>query len=95
MKRKQLILAIAKWFNTSQVNASEMLDTFVSIIEEWLLSWQSIIFRNFGSFNLSKRSAKRWINPQTKEYINVPWYTTIRFKASNLLKDKIKYKFDK
>lgn len=94
MNRRQLIVELATAFHTSQANAWDMLDTFVSVIEKWLLEWQEVNLYWFGSFSVATRASKKWINPRTMESITVPWYSTPRFKASKNLKTKIRNKFN-
>ena len=94
MNKRQFATKVAHRFNTSIVNAQSMVDNFLWVITESLLEWQEVNLDWFGKFSIASRVEKKWINPRTKESITIAWYSTPRFKASSILKNKIKDKFN-
>lgn len=94
MNRRQLVERIAEWFDTTKVNANEMLTTFISIIEKSLLDWQEVNIHWFGKFYISNRKWRLGFNPRTKERMNINSYSTASFKVWRLLKQKLNKKFN-
>lgn len=94
MNKRQLVTELAKSFGVNQSEATSLLDAFVSVIEKMLLEWQEVNIHWFGKFQIIKRSARKWVNPQTKAPIDIAAYSTPTFKAWKPFKDKIKNKFN-
>jgi DNA-binding protein HU-beta len=70
-----------------------MLDTFISVIEESLLSGQDVSIPWFGKFWIARRPSKKGYNPHTKESMTISGYSTPVFKPWIRFKEKIKNKF--
>jgi DNA-binding protein HU-beta len=94
MNRRHLVEKVSTAFNTTQVNAKDILDIFVWIIEDSLLSWEEVNIQWFGSFKILRRKSKKGFNPKTREAIVNPAYSTPVFKAWLPLKRKIRAKFN-
>lgn len=94
MNRRQLVEKIAERFETTKVNANDMLTTFIWVIEDSLLDWQEVNIHWFGSFRVSKRKARLGFNPKTRERMNIDSYTTAAFKPGKPLKEKLSKKFN-
>ena len=73
--------------------ANDIVDTVFDTITNCLLSWQEVNVPWFGKFCIQKRKAKAWINPRTKEAMQIPAYSTPTFKAWTPLKNAVKAKF--
>lgn len=93
MNRRQLVEKISDKFDTTKMNASSMLDTFIAVIEESLLEWQEVNIHWFGKFYISNRKARNGYNPQTKQAMTIQWYTTVWFKPWKPLRLTITKKF--
>ena len=93
MNKKQFIKELANNLETSSANANDILDVVFNTITDCLLSGQEVNLHWFGKFTVAKRNAKAWINPRTKEPMQIAWYHTPTFKAWTPLKKTIKQKF--
>lgn len=94
MNRRQLVEKISERFETTKINANDMLTTFIAIIEDSLLDWQEVNIHWFGSFKVSRRKSRLWYNPQTKQRMNIDSYVTCWFKPWKPLKEKLTKKFN-
>ena len=94
MNKRQFIAKISWVLWTTYDNASLIIDTIFGSIEDSLLSGQEVNLSWFGKFMLSTRKAKTGINPQTKQLMEIPWYTSPVFKAGKPLKQAVKAKFN-
>ena len=93
MNKKQFIKEISEALDTSMSVANDIVDTVFDTITNCLLSWQEVNVPWFGKFCIQKRKAKAWINPRTKEAMQIPAYSTPTFKAWTPLKKAVKAKF--
>lgn len=93
MNKKQFIKEVAQTLEVSMNDASDVIDVIFDTITDCLLSGQEVNLHWFGKFTVAKRNAKAWINPRTKEPMQIAWYHTPTFKAWTPLKKTIKQKF--
>jgi DNA-binding protein HU-beta len=89
MNKTQLIDAIAEKSGLSKVNARKALEAFIATIGESLKNDEKVALVGFGSFSVSKRSARSGRNPQTGKTIQIPASKVVRFKAGVELASKI------
>ncbi len=89
MTQKQFINELAKNAGMTTVEATEVLDQFASLITDCIVSDQSVMLQGFGSFEKKTKAERKMYNPSTKTYHVIPGSTTITFKPSTLLKDKL------
>tara|TARA_Y100000589_G_scaffold205004_1_gene193404 strand:+ start:907 stop:1179 length:273 start_codon:yes stop_codon:yes gene_type:complete len=81
MNKSELIDAIAAEANLSKADAKRALDAFQSAITGALKKGDRIALVGFGSFSVSKRSARTGRNPQTGKEIKIPAKNVVKFKA--------------
>lgn len=95
MNTKEIIseLQITAGKNGLSLTKSEckiILQSFTETLENLILNHsEKIILKNFGRFIREIRPARITVNPQTREKIEIPERTVIRFKASETLKSKL------
>jgi DNA-binding protein HU-beta len=89
MNKAQLIDAIAKDADLSKADAKKALDAFVKHTTEALKSNERVALVGFGSFAVSKRSARSGRNPQTGKEIQIPAKTVIKFKPGSELTSSV------
>ena len=85
MNKSELIDAIAAEANLSKADAKRALDAFQSAITGALKKGDRIALVGFGSFSVSKRSARTGRNPQTGKEIKIPAKNVVKFKAGDEL----------
>ena len=90
MNKAELTEAIASSANLSKADAKRALDAFVDTTSKALKKGDRVALVGFGSFSISKRSARKGRNPQTGKEINIPAKKVVKFKAGAELSGKVK-----
>ncbi|CAG0907366.1 unnamed protein product, partial [Cyprideis torosa] len=80
MNKSDLIDAMAADADISKAAAKKALDSFIGSVTTTLKKGGRVSLVGFGSFSVSKRSAREGINPQTKKKIKIPAKTVAKFK---------------
>lgn len=87
MNKSELVSAIAEKSGLSKVDAKKALDATLETIAEEVKRGEKVVLVGFGTFSVSERSARKGINPRTKETINIPAKRTTKFKPGSELSD--------
>ena len=90
MNKSELINSLSEETTFSKKDVSRVLDSLTRIIERTLKRGEKVSITGFGSFWLSKRPARKGINPSTKERINLPEVNVPRFKAGKNLREVVR-----
>ena len=89
MNKGQLIDAIAAEANITKADAKRSLDAFVKATSTALKKGDRVALVGFGSFSLSKRSARTGRNPQTGKPINIAAKKVVKFKPGSDLNKSV------
>lgn len=89
MNKAQLIDAMAAGAGLTKSDAKKALDAFVSATADALKSGDRVTLIGFGSFSVSKRSARTGRNPQTGKEIKIAAKKVVKFKAGAELSDSV------
>lgn len=89
MNKAELIDAMAADAGISKADAKRALDGFVNATAKALKKGDRISLVGFGSFSVSKRSARTGRNPQTGKEIKIAAKNVVRFKAGADLSSKV------
>ena len=90
MNKSELINSLSEETAFSKKDVSRVLDSLTRIIERTLKKGEKVSITGFGSFWLSKRPARKGINPATKERIDLPEVNVPRFKAGKNLRECVR-----
>jgi len=90
MNKSELINSLSEETTFSKKDISRVLDSFTRIIERTLKRGEKVSLTGFGSWWISKRPARKGINPATKERINLPAVNVPRFKAGKNLREVVR-----
>lgn len=90
MNKSELINSLSEETTFSKKDVLRVLDSLTRIIERTLRKGEKVSITGFGSFWLSRRPARRGINPATKESINLPPINVPRFKAGKNLREVVR-----
>jgi DNA-binding protein HU-beta len=90
MNKTDLIDKMADHTGLSKVDAKRAAEAFIAIITDSLAEGEEVVLVGFGTFAVSKRSARKGRNPQTGKEINIPARKVPKFKAGKALKDIVK-----
>jgi DNA-binding protein HU-beta len=89
MNKAQLIDAIAHEAKLTKADAKKSLDAFIKATTVALKKGDRVALVGFGSFSVSKRSARTGRNPQTGKEINIAARKVPVFKTGKALKDAV------
>ncbi|MBA3648869.1 MAG: HU family DNA-binding protein [Chitinophagales bacterium] len=90
MNKGQLIAKISGDSKISKAQAGSALDSFISTTMMTLKKGGKITLVGFGTFSVSRRSARKGRNPQTGTTINIAAKKVVRFKAGKEFASKVK-----
>ncbi|QTN39242.1 HU family DNA-binding protein [Cryomorphaceae bacterium] len=89
MNKADLIDAMAEDAGISKAAAKKALDSFTDNVSDALKKGGRISLVGFGSFSVSKRSAREGRNPQTGATIKIAAKNVVKFKAGADLNSKV------
>ncbi|MGQ9847628.1 MAG: HU family DNA-binding protein [Bacteroidales bacterium] len=90
MNKAELIDAIASEAKITKADAKKALDAFISATTKALKKGDRVALVGFGTFGVTKRSARKGRNPQTGKEINIPAKKVVRFRPGSELSNTIK-----
>ncbi|MDR3287431.1 MAG: HU family DNA-binding protein [Prevotellaceae bacterium] len=90
MNKAELIDAIAANAKLTKVDSKKALDALIKAVSATLKKGEKVALVGFGSFSVSKRSARTGRNPRTGAAIKIAAKKVVRFKAGSELTAKVK-----
>ncbi len=90
MNKTELINAIAEKAGLTKTQAKAALDAIINTVSEQLAKGDKVALIGFGTFAVSEKTARKGINPRTKEVIEIPARKAVKFKAGAELNDVVK-----
>lgn len=89
MNKAELVAAIADKAELSKKDSEKAIKAFIDVVTAQLKKGDKVQLVGFGTFEVSKRAARKGRNPQTKKAINIPASKAPKFKAGKALKDTV------
>jgi DNA-binding protein HU-beta len=89
MNKTELVAAMAAKADLSKKDAEAALKAFTDVVAEQLKKGQKVQLVGFGTFEVSKRSARSGRNPRTGETMKIKASKAPKFKAGKALKDVV------
>lgn len=89
MNKADLINKVSDDAGITKTQANAALDSFIEAVTKTLKSGGKVTLVGFGTFVVSKRSARNGRNPQTGEAIKIKARKVARFKAGKELAAKL------
>lgn len=90
MNKTELINSIAEKAGLTKVQAKAALEAAVNTVSEQLAKGDKVALIGFGTFSVAEKTARKGINPRTKETIEIPARKAVKFKAGAELNDALK-----
>lgn len=90
MNKSELVNSLSEETAFSKKDVSCVLDSLIRIIERTLKRGDKVSITGFGTYWVSRRPARKGINPSTKERIDLPEVFVPRFKPGKHLREIIK-----
>ena len=81
MNKAELIAKISDDAGITKTQANATIDSFIEAVTKTLKSGNKLTLVGFGTFSVSKRSARTGRNPQTGKEIKIAAKTVAKFKA--------------
>ena len=85
MNKTELVAKIAEGAGMSKVDAKKALDATLDAIKKAVKKSDKVALVGFGTFSVTKRGARKGINPATKKPITIPAQKVVKFKAGSEL----------
>jgi len=89
MNKVELVEAMAAKAGISKKDAEGALKAFISAVEGELKKGGKVQLVGFGTFEVSKRAARKGRNPQTGEEMKIKASKTPKFKPGKAFKDAL------
>lgn len=90
MTKQRLIETLADETGMTKKQVESFLYKFVNVVERTVAKGEKVSITGFGTFDLGKRAARRGVNPQTGEEIQIPEMPMPRFRAGKRLKETLR-----
>ena len=90
MNKTEFINAVAEKSGLSKVDAKKAVEAFVETVSSELKEGGKVALLGFGSFSVAENSARKGVNPKTKQPIEIPARKSVKFKAGAELTEIIK-----
>lgn len=90
MNKTELINSLSEETTFSKKDISRVLDSLVRILVRALKKGDKLQWARFGTFMVARRSARKGINPSTKERIDLPEIHVPKFKAGKNFKEMVR-----
>ncbi len=90
MNKAELVEELSNQTGLAKKTSREAVDVVISAITDSLGREEKVTLVGFGTFQVMERKARKGINPQTRQAINIPAKNVVRFKAGKGLREKVK-----
>ena len=89
MNKGELIAKLSEDASITKTQANDALDSFIEAVTKTLKGGGKVTLVGFGTFSVSKRSARNGRNPQTGAIIKIKARKVAKFKAGKELAAKM------
>lgn len=89
MRKSDLVRKLQAKLGVTLKQAEEFINAFVEVVQDSLKNGEKVMLTGFGTFLVRHRKARKGINPQTQEKIDLPATNVPAFKAGKNLKELV------
>ena len=90
MNKTEFINAVAEKSGLSKVDAKKAVEAFVETVSSELKEGGKVAVLGLGSLSVAEKSARKGVNPKTKQPIEIPARKSVKLKAGAELTEIIK-----
>jgi len=90
MNKAELIEQVASQTGLTKRTSGKAVDAVVSAISDCLARGEKVTLVGFGTFRVRSRKARRGVNPQTRQSIQIPAKKVPKFSAGKALREKVR-----
>jgi DNA-binding protein HU-beta len=80
MNRTELIGAVAAEAALTKKETKKAVNAFIKTVEDAVKKGDKVSILGFGTFSVIKKSARKGVNPKTRESIIIPAHKAVKFK---------------
>ncbi|NOX24593.1 MAG: integration host factor subunit alpha [Deltaproteobacteria bacterium] len=89
LTKANLVQKVYENHDVTKYQASELVETFLTIAKTCLENGEDLLISGFGKFNVKQKRSRRGRNPQTGRELILDARKVVTFKPSGLLRDRI------
>jgi DNA-binding protein HU-beta len=89
MTNKEFLETVSQRTDFELKDVKRLSSVLIDAVLEVVADGNSVTIQGFGSFEPREKASRKIYNPTTKDYIVVPSKTTLSYKMSATLKDKL------
>lgn len=90
MNKEELIEKLTKRCKVTSAETADIVNIFLAEIRNSLVRGEKVVLTGFGTFSLSERKAKIFVNPRTGQEHQLPERVWPHFKASGDFKKSVR-----
>jgi len=90
MNKAELVEEVAGKVGLTKKEAGNVIDAITSTITDSLAREEKVTLVGFGTFQVRQRKARKGVNPQTKETIQIPAKRVPKFRPGKGLREKVR-----
>lgn len=90
MTKGELVGSMAEKACITKAVAEKALNTFLETVTSTLKKGEKVSLVGFGTFDVTKRKARRGRNPKTGAELSIPSVRVPKFRAGRALKDAVR-----
>ncbi len=89
MNKAQLVEEVSDKVGITKKDAGNVVDAVTRTITNTLKKGEKVTLVGFGTFEVRRRKARRGVNRQTREALNIPEKNVIRFRVGKGLRERV------
>ena len=89
MNKAELTEEVSNKTGLTKKDTGNVIDAMTEVIKNELSNSQKVTLVGFGTFQVIKRKARKGVNPQTGEAIQIPAKKVPKFRAGKKLREKV------
>jgi len=90
MNKAELVEEVANQTGLTKRTSREAVNAVISAMADYLAREEKVTLVGFGTFQVMERKARRGVNPQTRETIQILAKKVPKFKPGKDLREKVK-----
>ena len=90
MNKAELVEEVANQTGLTMKTSREAVNAIISAISDSLGREEKVTLVSFGTFQVMERKARRGVNPQTRETIEIPAKRVPKFTPGRALREKVR-----
>lgn len=90
MNKAELVEEVSGEVGLSKRETQKVIDAIIGVIGDTLAAGEKVTLVGFGTFGVRQRKARRGVNPQTRESIQIPAKKVPKFMPGKNLKNEVK-----